>query len=49
MDRRAIERTGTIAHSSPITNWSEVRKVARSWARLVRARLDASVDWKLAG
>ena len=48
MDRRAIDRVTTTARSAPVTNWAEVRRVARQWARLVRTRLDASVDWKIA-
>ena len=43
----AIDRITTSSLSSPVTNWAEVRRVARQWARLVRTRLDASVDWKI--
>jgi hypothetical protein len=49
MDRRAASRTGTAMSSNPVTNWAEVRNVARRWANLVRTRLDASVDWRAAG
>ena len=49
MDRRAANRVSSVSFSSPVTNWAEVRRVAREWARLVRTRLDAAADWKLAG
>lgn len=48
MDRRAIERSDTTLRANTVTTWSEVRRVARSWARIVVTRLDDSVDWKLA-
>ena len=49
MDRRAASRARTTTFSSPVTSWAEVERVARSWATLVRTRLDASASWKLAG
>jgi hypothetical protein len=49
MDRRAANRVGNTSRSNPVTNWAEVRRVARRWATLVRTRLDASAHWRLAG
>jgi hypothetical protein len=49
MDRRAIDRVTSFGPSSPVTNWADVRRVAGRWARLVRTRLDESVDWKISG
>lgn len=48
VDRRAANKTGPPMPSTPVTNWAEVRSVARRWAMLVRTRLDASAGWKLA-
>lgn len=46
VDRRAAERPdglegpGSLARTSSVTAWSEVRRVARRWARAVTKRLD---------
>ena len=41
VDRRAAERPGGGGfHSNAATNMGEVRQLARSWARLLRQRLD---------
>jgi hypothetical protein len=45
MDRRAASRTGTGSHSNPVTNWSEVRRLAQQWARMLRTRLEAAQSW----
>ncbi len=41
-DRRDAEQNdhGFWTRSSPVTNWSEVRRVAKGWARLLRKRLN---------
>lgn len=40
VDRRAADTVGTPVRSSPATNWQEVRRLARTWARTLRAGLD---------
>lgn len=41
VDRRAAEQVGgTMMQSNRVTNATEVRRMARSWARLLRERLD---------
>jgi hypothetical protein len=50
LDRRAASRAGgTMQRSSSASNWSEVRRVARRWATMLRERLDAVDTWKPAG
>jgi hypothetical protein len=40
-DRRAAQTAGgTATWSSPVTTWSEVRRLARRWARILTSRLD---------
>jgi hypothetical protein len=40
-DRRAARSpTGDLTESSPVSNWSEVRRMFARWARLLRERLD---------
>lgn len=41
VDRRAAERAGDFQKSSRVTNTAEVRRLAGTWARLLRERLDA--------
>jgi hypothetical protein len=40
VDRRAAESHGMPIPSNAATNWSEVRRLAQFWARLLRQRLD---------
>lgn len=42
VDRRAAERAGgaMISSSNRVTNASEIRRLARTWARMLRERLD---------
>jgi hypothetical protein len=40
VDRRAAETSGWPVEASSVTVWSEVRRLAHSWARLVRQRLE---------
>jgi len=40
VDRRAAERSGEFIRSNRVTNRAEVRRLAKSWARLLRTRLD---------
>jgi len=40
VDRRAAESTGELRASNRVNNRSEVRRLAKSWARLLRTRLD---------
>ena len=40
MDRRAAERVGAVVPSNPVSNASETRRLANTWARLFRQRLD---------
>ena len=47
LDRRAASRTGTLARSSTVNNWAEVRRVAGRWATLLRTRLDNAHSWRL--
>jgi hypothetical protein len=43
MDRRAAERASSGAmHSNSVNNTAEVRRMANTWARLLRQRLDES-------
>ena len=44
VDRRAAGRVNGI-RSNTVTNWSEVRLVARTWANLLVTRLDAAAEW----
>ena len=39
-DRRAAEQSGFPISANAITVWSEVRRLSRSWAMLLRKRLD---------
>ncbi|MGI9328810.1 MAG: DUF3313 family protein [Pseudomonadales bacterium] len=41
LDRRAAEQLGMVMKSSSVTNWSEVRRLAKRWATLLRTRLEA--------
>jgi hypothetical protein len=48
LDRRAASRTtSSVARSNTVSNWGEIRQVARQWATLLRTRLDAAHDWRL--
>jgi len=49
LDRRAAGRTSSTVRSSTVSNWGEVRQVARQWATLLRTRLDNAHDWRLGG
>ena len=40
VDVRAAEQQGVTFASSPVTNTAEVRRLARSWAQLLRRRLE---------
>ena len=40
IDRRAAESSGSFTESNRVTNRAEVRRLAKSWARLLRTRLD---------
>jgi len=40
IDRRAAESSGDFTASNRVTNRAEVRRLAKSWARLLRTRLD---------
>jgi len=40
IDRRAAESSGEFNRSNRVTNRAEVRRLAKSWARLLRTRLD---------
>jgi len=40
IDRRAAESVGDFQSSNRVTNRAEVRRLAKSWARSLRARLD---------
>jgi hypothetical protein len=40
VDRRAAENVGGFSRSSSVTNRAEVRRMAKTWARLLRERLD---------
>ncbi|MDH3645136.1 MAG: DUF3313 domain-containing protein [Gammaproteobacteria bacterium] len=44
LDRRAAEQQGIMMESSSVTNWAEVKRLARSWARLLRGRLEGILD-----
>jgi hypothetical protein len=44
MDRRAAEQHGNMIESSSVTTLAEVRRLARTWARMLRARLENVVD-----
>jgi hypothetical protein len=39
-DRRAAETSGYAVPATPVTAWNEVRRLGRSWATLLRKRLD---------
>ncbi|MGI9329576.1 MAG: DUF3313 family protein [Gammaproteobacteria bacterium] len=48
LDRRAASRAGSqLNFSSSASNWSEVRRVARRWATLLRTRLDSIDSWSV--
>lgn len=50
LDRRAASRAGgTMQRANSASNWAEVRRVARRWATMLRERLDAADNWKIAG
>ena len=40
VDRRAAEQRGMVLESNSVTNWMEVRTLARYWARRLRENLD---------
>lgn len=40
VDRRAAESVGQFTRSNSVSNTSEVRRLAKHWARLLRTRLD---------
>lgn len=40
LDRREADSRGMPMASNTVTNWMEVRRLAQSWARLLRIRLD---------
>lgn len=40
VDRRVAESTGWAINANSVTVWPEVRRLAQSWARLVRERLE---------
>jgi len=44
VDRRAAESHGMPIPSNTATNWSEVRRLAQFWARLLRQRLDGLAE-----
>jgi len=44
-DRRAAQSSGVALESNSVTNWSEVQRLARSWATLLRTRLDEAALW----
>lgn len=44
IDRRAAGRVAGF-RSNTVTNWSEVRLLARTWAKLLVTRLDAATQW----
>ncbi len=44
IDRRAANNTMTFK-SSTVSNWSEVQRLARSWATTLRERLDGAAAW----
>lgn len=43
-DRREAENRGVPMPSNSVTNWMEVKRVAQSWARLLRIRLDSMME-----
>jgi len=46
LDRRAAGGAGnTMQESTSVTNWSEVQRVARTWAVALRTRLDDAAVW----
>jgi hypothetical protein len=49
LDRRAAGRTSSAAASSSVSNLSEIRRVARQWAALLRRRLDSADAWRVGG
>lgn len=46
IDRRAADRADLLIELSTVTAWSEVRTVAKLWARLLRQRLDEFIQAK---
>ena len=44
VDRRAAGRVGQPFESNTVSNWFEVKRLAQSWARLLRDRLDALAE-----
>ncbi len=46
VDRRAADTPGTTQQSNSVTNWSEVQRLARSWATQLRTRLDEAAMWQ---
>lgn len=44
IDRRAADRADLFIELSSVTAWSEVRIVAKGWARLLRQRLDEFIQ-----
>ena len=47
VDRRAAQSSGVPLPSSSVTNWSEVQRLARTWASLLRTRLEEAAQWDL--
>lgn len=46
LDRRAAGgAASTMQESTSVTNWSEVQRVARTWATVLRTRLDDAAVW----
>jgi len=44
-DRRAAQSSGVALPSNSVTNWSEVQQLARTWATLLRTRLEEATLW----
>jgi hypothetical protein len=41
VDRRAAEQTGMVLESNSVSNWAEVKRLGRTWARLLLENLDS--------
>ena len=46
VDRRAAQTKGMTQESNSVTNWSEVQRLARTWATQLRSRLDEATTWE---
>ena len=44
LDRRSAEQQGRMTESNSVSNMAEVRRLTRSWARLLRSRLEDILD-----